>query len=111
MIQQQSRVVVADNTGARELMCIRVIGGGNRRYECFSHFYLLKDQRRDACGMRTPARRMPRDQEASALGGAVSGADRQSDLSGASCAEGGTVAAVNCAVGSADTTHALLLAQ
>jgi large subunit ribosomal protein L14 len=30
MIQQQSRLVVADNTGARELMCIRVIGGGNR---------------------------------------------------------------------------------
>ena len=30
MIQQQSRLVVADNTGAREIMCIRVIGGGNR---------------------------------------------------------------------------------
>lgn len=43
MIQQQTRLSVADNTGARELMCIRVIGavvgskglttgGGNRRY-------------------------------------------------------------------------------
>ena len=32
MIQQQSRLKVADNTGARELMCIRVLGGSHRRY-------------------------------------------------------------------------------
>ncbi len=32
MIQQQSRVKVADNTGARELLCIRVLGGSRRRY-------------------------------------------------------------------------------
>jgi large subunit ribosomal protein L14 len=32
MIQQQSRLKVADNTGARELLCIRVIGGSHRRY-------------------------------------------------------------------------------
>lgn len=32
MIQQQTRLTVADNTGARELMCIRVVGGGNRTY-------------------------------------------------------------------------------
>lgn len=32
MIQQQSRLVVADNTGAREIMCIRVVGGGNRTF-------------------------------------------------------------------------------
>ncbi|MDR7522138.1 MAG: 50S ribosomal protein L14 [Armatimonadota bacterium] len=32
MIQQQSRLKVADNTGARELLCIRVIGGSRRRY-------------------------------------------------------------------------------
>ena len=32
MIQQQTRLTVADNTGARELMCIRVIGGGNRTF-------------------------------------------------------------------------------
>lgn len=31
MIQPQTRLVVADNSGARELMCIRVLGG-NRRY-------------------------------------------------------------------------------
>jgi large subunit ribosomal protein L14 len=32
MIQQQSRLRVADNTGAKELMCIRVIGGSTRMY-------------------------------------------------------------------------------
>ncbi len=32
MIQQESYLNVADNSGARKLMCIRVIGGGNRRY-------------------------------------------------------------------------------
>lgn len=32
MIQQQSILNVADNSGARKLMCIRVLGGGNRRY-------------------------------------------------------------------------------
>jgi len=32
MIQQESRVSVADNTGARELLCIRVLGGSKRRY-------------------------------------------------------------------------------
>ncbi len=32
MIQQQSRLRVADNTGAREIMCIRVLGGSGRRY-------------------------------------------------------------------------------
>jgi large subunit ribosomal protein L14 len=30
MIQQQSYLTVADNSGARKIMCIRVIGGGNR---------------------------------------------------------------------------------
>ena len=32
MIQQESRVSVADNSGARELLCIRVLGGSRRRY-------------------------------------------------------------------------------
>jgi len=32
MIQQESRLKVADNTGARELLCIRVLGGTRRRY-------------------------------------------------------------------------------
>ncbi|MDF1513683.1 MAG: 50S ribosomal protein L14 [Anaerolineae bacterium] len=32
MIQQESRLKVADNTGAQELLCIRVLGGSKRRY-------------------------------------------------------------------------------
>ena len=32
MIQQESRVRVADNTGAKQLLCIRVLGGSSRRY-------------------------------------------------------------------------------
>ena len=32
MIQQQTLLKVADNTGAKELMCIRVLGGTLRRY-------------------------------------------------------------------------------
>ena len=32
MIQQQSYMKVADNTGAKEMMCIRVLGGTGRRY-------------------------------------------------------------------------------
>lgn len=32
MIQQESRVKVADNSGARQLLCIRVLGGTRRRY-------------------------------------------------------------------------------
>jgi len=32
MIQQESRLRVADNTGVRELLCIRVLGGSKRRY-------------------------------------------------------------------------------
>ena len=33
MIQQESRLKVADNSGAREILCIRVKGGSHRRYE------------------------------------------------------------------------------
>ena len=32
MVQQQTRLKVADNTGAKEIMCIRVLGGSVRRY-------------------------------------------------------------------------------
>ena len=32
MIQQESRLRVADNTGAKEILCIRVLGGSKRRY-------------------------------------------------------------------------------
>lgn len=32
MIQQESRLKVTDNSGAREILCIRVLGGSGRRY-------------------------------------------------------------------------------
>ena len=32
MVQQQSYLKVADNTGAKEIMCIRVLGGSGKRY-------------------------------------------------------------------------------
>jgi large subunit ribosomal protein L14 len=32
MIQQETRLKVADNSGARELLCIRVLGGSSRKY-------------------------------------------------------------------------------
>ncbi|MBI9061560.1 MAG: 50S ribosomal protein L14 [Marinilabiliaceae bacterium] len=32
MIQQESRLLVADNSGAKEVLCIRVLGGTGRRY-------------------------------------------------------------------------------
>ena len=32
MIQQESRLTVADNSGAKEALCIRVLGGTGRRY-------------------------------------------------------------------------------
>ena len=35
MIQMQTRMKVADNTGAKELMCIRVLGGTRRKYANF----------------------------------------------------------------------------
>lgn len=32
MIQQESRLIVADNSGAKEILCIRVLGGSRKRY-------------------------------------------------------------------------------
>ncbi len=32
MIQQETRLKVADNTGAKEILCIRVLGGSNKKY-------------------------------------------------------------------------------
>ncbi len=32
MIQQETRLKIADNTGAKEILCIRVLGGSGRRY-------------------------------------------------------------------------------
>ena len=46
MIQQETRLKVGDNTGAKELLCIRVLGGTGRRYasEVISLLLLLKKQ-------------------------------------------------------------------
>ena len=35
MIQQESRLTVADNSGAKQVLCIRVLGGTKRRYASF----------------------------------------------------------------------------
>jgi large subunit ribosomal protein L14 len=32
MVQQETRLKVADNSGAKELLCIRVLGGSKRKY-------------------------------------------------------------------------------
>ena len=32
MVQQETRLRVADNTGAKEILCIRVLGGSTRRF-------------------------------------------------------------------------------
>ena len=32
MVQQETRLVVADNTGAKEVLCIKVLGGSKKRY-------------------------------------------------------------------------------
>ena len=41
MVQQESRLLVADNTGAKEVLTIRVLGGTKRRYEHWVHFKIL----------------------------------------------------------------------
>ena len=40
MIQQESRLRVADNTGAREVLCIKVLGGTRRRYACIGDVFI-----------------------------------------------------------------------
>ncbi len=47
MVQQETRLKVADNTGAKELLCIRVMGGSTRRYAgmAISSLLRLKMQR------------------------------------------------------------------
>ena len=42
MIQQESRLKVADNTGAKELLCIRVMGGSTRRYASIGDVIVAK---------------------------------------------------------------------
>lgn len=40
MIQQESRLRVADNSGAREVLCIRVLGGTRRRYASIGDIFV-----------------------------------------------------------------------
>ena len=44
MIQQETRLKVADNTGAKELLCIRVMGGSTRRYANIAISLLLRSK-------------------------------------------------------------------
>ena len=48
MIQQETRLKVADNTGAKEILCIRVMGGSTRRYASIGDTIVatVKDARR-----------------------------------------------------------------
>src|SRR5680860_1071752 len=48
MIQQESRLKVADNTGAKQILCIRVLGGSGRRYAGIGDVIVgtVKDRRR-----------------------------------------------------------------
>ena len=51
MIQQQTYLKVADNTGAKEIMCIRVLGGSGRRYANIGDVIVasVKKQNRRCC--------------------------------------------------------------
>ena len=40
MIQQESRLKVADNSGAKEVLCIRVLGGSRRRYASIGDIFI-----------------------------------------------------------------------
>ena len=44
MVQQESRLKVADNTGAKEILCIRVMGGSTRRYAKRQHTWLRREK-------------------------------------------------------------------
>ena len=54
MIQQESRLKVADNTGAKEILCIRVLGGSGRRYAGIGDIIVatVKDARPDGSYIR-----------------------------------------------------------
>ena len=50
MIQEQTYLEVADNSGARKLMCIRVLGGSKKRiirFKDFSFFWSVKGNSQD----------------------------------------------------------------
>jgi large subunit ribosomal protein L14 len=43
MIQQESRLTVADNSGAKEVLCIRVLGGSKKRYATVGSYIRFDD--------------------------------------------------------------------
>ena len=51
MIQQQSYLKVADNTGAKEIMCIRVLGGSGRRYANIGDVIVASVKKAAPCGV------------------------------------------------------------
>ena len=53
MIQTESRLKVADNSGAREVLCIRVLGGSGRRYASVGDVFVGTVNVRDGEGMGT----------------------------------------------------------
>lgn len=73
MIQQQTMLTVADNTGARKLMCIRVLGSSGRRYASLGDVIVgvVKDALPNSSGCSSGARLY-------CFGGKVLGAIRRS---------------------------------
>ena len=49
MIQQETRLKVGDNTGAKELLCIRVLGGTKRRYASLGDVIVCSVKERRRC--------------------------------------------------------------
>ena len=59
MIQMQTYLKVADNTGAKELMCFRVLGGTRKRYANIGDVVVCS-RRCEGCHRAQQARRPPR---------------------------------------------------
>ena len=64
MIQAESRLRVADNTGAREFLCIRIRGGSRRRYASVGDIIVGTDKAADARRQREEGRSRPRRRRA-----------------------------------------------
>ena len=73
MIQQESRLKVADNSGAREVLCIKVLGGSRRRYASIGDIFVatVKDAIPGAAGEEGRSREVRRraDEEGEAPAG------------------------------------------
>ena len=68
MIQQESYLKVADNTGAKEIKCIRVLGGSKRKYGSIGDPLLLTRPREPARGSSCNPYRAARGQRAQRYG-------------------------------------------